>query len=105
MRIITWNIQHGGGSRIDRICDALHPYEADLIILAEFRHNKAANTLRDRLSEQGYAYQSAPHAPARSNIVFVAARQPFEAVTFPGQLDDTDGLCSALRASISRGIR
>ena len=90
MRILNWNLQHGGGSRIDRLADALLAYEADVLILNEYRHNKAGSTLRDRLRDEGYAYQSAHHAEPRSNIIFVAAREPFEAVTFPGQLTDPE---------------
>ncbi|MBK1854999.1 endonuclease/exonuclease/phosphatase family protein [Verrucomicrobiaceae bacterium 5K15] len=90
MRILSWNLQHGGGSRIERLSKALVSYDADVILLNEYRHNKAGADLRARLTEAGYAYQSEPHAEPRQNIIFAASRQPFEATTFPGQLSDPE---------------
>jgi len=86
MRILSWNLLHGGGSRVERLAVALLSYKADVILLNEFRHNKAGAALRERLTDAGYAYQSAPHAEPRQNIIFAASRIPFDATTFPGQL-------------------
>lgn len=88
MRLLTWNLQHGGGRRIDRIVECLRPYEADVIVLSEFRNNEPGVALRARLKEEGYGHHSAPQAAPRANTVLVAARSPFEAVTFPGQMAD-----------------
>ncbi len=88
MRILTWNLQHGGGSRILRLTDAMLSYDADVIFLNEFRHNKPCEGLRSRLIEAGYAYQFAPHEETRKNIIFAASKTPFEATSFPGQLSD-----------------
>jgi len=90
MRILAWNLLHGGGKRIDRICKALSHYDADLIILSEFRQNKVAVELQAQLKADGYSYQSAPHALPKENTVCIAARKPFEAVTFPGQPADEE---------------
>ncbi|MGJ8656989.1 MAG: endonuclease/exonuclease/phosphatase family protein [Akkermansiaceae bacterium] len=90
MRILTWNLQHGGGKRIERLTTALLTYDADVILLNEYRHNKAGSDLREHLTEAGYLYQSAPHAAPRDNIIFAASRIPFESTTFPGQLSDPD---------------
>ena len=40
MRILTWNLQHGGGSRVRRIAEALEPKEADVIVLSEYLQQK-----------------------------------------------------------------
>ena len=85
MRIITWNLLHGGGRRIRRFCAALEPYEADVLILTEFRHNKVSARLYEWLDANGYRYRLAPHQAPGKNVVLVAAKQPFEAVQFPGQ--------------------
>lgn len=90
MRILSWNLQHGGGSRVQRLGDALLTYDADVILLNEYRHNKIGAELRERLAEAGYLYQSAPHAEPRENIIFAASRLPFEATTFPGQLSEPE---------------
>jgi len=90
MRILSWNLLHGGGSRVERLAEALLSYDADVILLNEYRHNKAGAALRAHLTEAGYAYQTAPHAEPRKNIIFAASRHPFEATTFPGQLSDPE---------------
>jgi hypothetical protein len=37
MRLLSWNIQQGGGARTGRIIDALVSHDPDLIALSEFR--------------------------------------------------------------------
>jgi len=53
MRILTWNIQHGGGPRIDRIHEAMRPYEADVVVLSEYRNNERGADLRARMKADG----------------------------------------------------
>lgn len=90
MRIITWNLQHGGGKRIGGIIEALRSYSANVIVLSEFRSNPPGGMLRGELEGMGYLFQAAPPAVARSNTVLVAAREPFEALTFPGEMSDPE---------------
>lgn len=107
MRILTWNLQHGGGSRIHRIVEALESKQADVIVLSEFRHHWGSLTLRARLNDMGYAMQAAPQAEPRLNTVLIAARQEFEAVTFPGQMVDEvmgDFSASVVLAKMASGI-
>lgn len=88
MRIMTWNLQHGGGKRIGSIIKALRSYSADALVLSEFRNNPPGEILRKELEQMGYLFQAAPSADARTNTVLVASCEPFEAVTFPGQMTD-----------------
>ncbi|QTN32947.1 endonuclease/exonuclease/phosphatase family protein [Akkermansiaceae bacterium] len=90
MRILTWNLMHGGGPRIDRIKVALEPYKADVLILSEFRNNPQGADLRNWLKNQGYGHQAAPEGPPGLNTVLVAARHPFESQTFPGEMSDPE---------------
>jgi exodeoxyribonuclease III len=53
MRLVTWNLQHGGGRRIDQIAVALLPYDADVLVLSEYRNNVSGDDLRARLKEDG----------------------------------------------------
>ena len=39
MRVVTWNLQHGGGRRVDQVVEALEAYEADVLVLSEYRNN------------------------------------------------------------------
>lgn len=107
MRILTWNLQHGGGSRIGRIAEAIESKEADIIVLTEFRHNAVSHELRARLKEMGYTMQASPEAEPNLNTVLIAARQEFEAVTFPGQMVDEvmgDFSASVVLARMGNGL-
>ena len=90
MKILTCSLMHGGGSRIDRIKDALEPYDADVLVLSEFRNNPQGADLRGWLKAQGYRHQAAPEGPPGLNTVLVAARHPFEAETFPERMSDPE---------------
>lgn len=90
MKILSWNLLHGGGRRIEALGDAMLSYDADVIFLNEYRHNQAGEELRQRLTNAGYAYQIAPHANPKENIIFAASKHPFEATSFPGQLSDPE---------------
>ena len=37
MKLLSCNLQHGGGTRIQRIIDAMVAHDADVIALSEFR--------------------------------------------------------------------
>ena len=37
MKILAWNIQHGGGTRLARIVEEVSAFDADVIALTEFR--------------------------------------------------------------------
>jgi len=54
MKLVTLNIQHGGGRRIPGILDYLRSQEADAIVLTEFRENSNAEALRSGLAENGF---------------------------------------------------
>lgn len=90
MRNVTWNLQHGGGKRIGAIVEVLRSYSADVLVLSEFRNNPPGEILRSELDSMGYRFQASPPADAGTNTVLVAAREPFESVTFPGQMADPD---------------
>ena len=37
MKLLTWNIRHGGGTRLARIAEELAAHDADVIALTEYR--------------------------------------------------------------------
>ena len=84
LKIISFNIRHGGGSRITRIQEAIASHAADLVVLPEFRNNPTGATLRSWLTTAGNVHQAAGNtlAPAH-NSVLVASRLPFETIAFP----------------------
>lgn len=77
IRVLCWNIRHGGGSRIERIHGAIRTQRADVIVLTEFRDNPAGAWLRDALAEDGWPYQASSAPPPRANGVLIAARRRF----------------------------
>jgi exodeoxyribonuclease III len=77
MRLLTWNIRQGGGSRIARIADALTRHEADILVLSEYRGGDSATRLLNALGTLGYAYTTTLAPPANRTGVLIASRYPF----------------------------
>ena len=42
MKLLSWNIQHGGGARLARIADAIIAHDPDVIALSEYRTKPGA---------------------------------------------------------------
>jgi exodeoxyribonuclease III len=84
MKILSWNIRHGGGSRVIRIQSVIADHKPDILILSEFRNNAAGVNLRHWLSDFGHKFQAAGNAQAASdNAVLVSSLFPFKEVSFP----------------------
>ena len=94
-RILSWNIMHGGGSRLPGILDAIEDHAPDIVTLQEVRRGKAEPVLREGLEAMGFAHIHLPEtAEARENTILIAAREPFEAQRWP----DANGQCHDLCA-------
>lgn len=83
MKLITLNIQHGGGKRIPKILDFLQSQDADVIVLTEFRENANAEALRSGLTAKGFPYFSSASSDPKENTVCIFSRQPFVSRTYP----------------------
>ncbi len=75
--IVAWNIQHGGGrkNRCRRILNKLEEFDADVLIITEFRNNAAGTTIKSCLAGLGYEI-SHPATGERANSVLIASREP-----------------------------
>ena len=73
MRLLAWNIQHGGGTRLARIVEEVSTYDADVIALTEFRHRPGA-ALRTALLERGWPYIETTNPPGNVNGIAVFSR-------------------------------
>ena len=62
MRILSWNIQAGGGPRLSRIVEEVSAYGADLVALTEFRGGEAFQQL------------GLPHSATSDGIAVFSAR-------------------------------
>ena len=79
MKIFSWNIQHGGGSRLNVILSELKKNsDSSVVVLTEFRSNDNGIKIRDVLSELGFQYQFTPIDDSKINTVLVASKLEVE---------------------------
>jgi len=83
VKIVSLNIQHGGGKRVERIVGYLDHQSADVIVLTEFRENANARSLRSALATLGYQHFAAASIDPRMNSVCIFSKQPFIPCTYP----------------------
>jgi len=91
VRVIAWNIRHGGGVRAAAIAAQLCRWRADVVALNEFRGTPPSRALAERLAERGLVHQlhtAAPRAPA-ANRLLVASRWPIERLVLRGAPERT----------------
>jgi exonuclease III len=74
LRVLTWNIRAGGGTRLVRIAQAIAAHEADVLVLTEYRSGEAGQRLRTVLRDLGYGWLSPVEPPGIRNGVLIAAR-------------------------------
>lgn len=99
LRIFSWNILHGGGSRCEAILSAIQSSAADIVTLQEFRHGASKPVLLSGLADMGLNTVYAPETgSARENSVMVATRLPMEAEIFP--VDRGSALVHAIKVVI-----
>ncbi len=78
MRLLTWNILHGGGPRrIPEIALAILGQNPDAVVLTEFRPGRGGQ-LRAVLADHGLCHQIASVTPERANGLLIAARFPLD---------------------------
>jgi exodeoxyribonuclease-3 len=75
VRLVSWNIRHGGGRRVDMIYDALIGHAPDVIILTEYRSAPGAALLA-RLAASGWPHAASSDPAPRRNGVAVLSREP-----------------------------
>jgi exonuclease III len=77
LRLLAWNIRHGGGARLPAIVQALARHEADILVISEYRGGDSANRLRAALVASGYLHATSLVPPPGRNGVLIASRRPF----------------------------
>ena len=73
IEILSWNILHGGGTRFQKILEAIAVIDADIIALCEFRPTTA--TLK-HLANLGYVNQYLAQTPSTKNTVVIFSKIP-----------------------------
>jgi exodeoxyribonuclease III len=78
MKILTWNIRHGGAvGLIDNIYQSLKNHNSDIIVLTEYRMKKD-DLLSDFLKKSGWSYQESSTTQNDSNGILIASKIPFK---------------------------
>ena len=90
MRILSWNILHGGGSRRQAIGEAITTLAPDVALLQEVRvwDGRGPDPLREGLADGGLEAQVASPVVGRENGLLIASRWPFQGTPLaqvPGQ--------------------
>ena len=83
IKLCSWNIQAGGGSRVLSIVKAIAKSKSNIVSLSEFRNNDSGNTLRNYLLKAGYRYQAVTHSGRNDNSVLIASTLPFNSEIYP----------------------
>jgi exodeoxyribonuclease-3 len=80
MKLVSWNIRHGGGSsaRAASIAQTLIAYDADVLVVTEFQIGRPGTALCGRLKQTGYQFSHPPSEEGK-NTVLVASRRPIQA--------------------------
>jgi len=80
--ILSWNIQHGGGSRTLKIASYLINKNPNIIILSEFKNNANGAKIRSQLFKYDYVHQAVSPAGKDLNGVLIASKHAFNSVLF-----------------------
>lgn len=83
MKILSWNIRQGGGSRITKIIGCIRDHKPHVLTLNEYRNNKSGIRIRTELLHLGYRYQVVTQAGSDNNSVLIASKLPGDSCLFP----------------------
>jgi exonuclease III len=75
MKLLTWNIRQGGGTRLPRIVEELAAYDADVIALTEYRAGPGKE-LRRALLKRGWSNVETTDPTENENGIAVFSRTP-----------------------------
>jgi exonuclease III len=75
VKLVAWNIQHGGGARRPRIIEEISAYDADVVALTEFRATPGVS-LCAALKERGLPHVETTRPPGNENGIAIFSRTP-----------------------------
>lgn len=82
IKILSWNIQQGGGTRIKQILAYINYSSFDIITLSEFQNTNKGTAIRKYLLEQGFAFQAVSRNNSSKNSVLIASTIPFNSTIY-----------------------
>jgi len=74
LKILSWNIRQGGGSRINKIVNAILNEKADIVVLSEYRNNDSGMRLRHNFLRIGYRFVNVTAAKKNDNAVAIFSK-------------------------------
>jgi len=77
MRVLSWNIQHGGGTRIPRVVEELSAYDPDVVAVTEYRAVPGI-ALRAAMKDRGLPFCETTNPPGSRNGIAVFSRAPLQ---------------------------
>lgn len=100
LRLLSWNILHGGGTRCEQILNSIEQHDPDIVTLQEFRHGSSKPVLLDGLKKLGLDTVCAPEtSSARENSLMIATRLPMTAASFPHNKSPTKAISAKIEVS------
>ncbi|OBB19688.1 exonuclease III [Mycolicibacterium setense] len=104
LRIATVNIRHGGNKSADALAARLLGYDAELLVVTEFRANDTGARLIAQLERAGYE-TTHPGADPKQNTVLIASRTPIDrASRFTRDLPAHNLWCAEFDGTIVCGV-
>jgi exodeoxyribonuclease III len=91
VKILSWNIQQGGGPRKARIAETIQAHDPDVVVLVEFRE-KTAKTLLDTLSESGWTHKLSTKPDGFNHHICALSKRPLRSVQPGNSTLDQSGL-------------
>lgn len=86
MKIMTFNIRHGGGTRCHKILESVLRHNPDTVVFTEYRENRNGLFLRKALTSNGFITFSSSSIHQKENAVAIASKFPCVTSTFPLEL-------------------
>lgn len=83
LKILSWNIRQGGGTRVAKIAMHIRSFNAEIVVLSEYRNNDSGMRLRGLMLSYGYRFQHVSHANASDNSVAIFSKLPCNQWLYP----------------------
>ena len=83
LKVLSWNIRQGGGTRILKILSKLTSLSAEVVVLSEYKNNDAGARIRAGLLSAGYRYQYVSAARPSDNSAAIFSKLPGSSLLYP----------------------
>ena len=83
LKIISWNIRQGGGTRVRKILDVILKERPQIIVFSEYRNNHSGVLIRNGLLKSNYRFQICTAADANENAVLIASLFACNGLLYP----------------------